>query len=142
MKVMMIIKEKGNISITSKTVVGGTERFAQLMILNNPSIILTEIPTIISKSKKYFVSVKMEGPIQLASGQGQSTAELFEAAADNLSGKDSIVLKSIIKSLRTMPTRLLSETNYKRIIDEGNEKIINETPEFKKFKKSFTKCYS
>jgi len=52
MKVMMIIKEKGNISITSKTVVGGTERFAQLMMLNNPSIILTEIPTIISKSKK------------------------------------------------------------------------------------------
>ena len=102
MKVMMIIKEKGNISITSKTVVGGTERFAQLMMLNNPSIILTEIPTIISKSKKYFVSVKMEGPIQLASGQGQSTAELFEAASDNLSGKDSIVLKSIIKSLRTI----------------------------------------
>ena len=25
-----------------------------------------------------------------------------------------------------MPTRLLSESNYKRIIDEGNEKIINE----------------
>ena len=82
---------------------------------------------IISKRKKYFVSVKMEGPIQLASGQGASTAELFKAAADNMNNrKNSNILKSIIESLKSMPTRLLSESNYKRIIDEGNEKIINE----------------
>jgi len=82
---------------------------------------------IITKTKKYFVSVKMEGGIQLASGQGASTAELFEAAASNLkSTKDSAILKSIIKSLKTMPTRLLSESNFQRIMDEGNEKIISE----------------
>lgn len=52
MKVMVIIKETGGISIKSKIVVGGTERFAQLMMLNNPSVIITEIPTEISKNKK------------------------------------------------------------------------------------------
>jgi hypothetical protein len=82
---------------------------------------------IITKTKKYFVSVKMEGGIQLASGQGASTAELFEAASSNLkSTKDSAILKSIIKSLKTMPTRLLSESNFQRIMNEGNEKIITE----------------
>lgn len=82
---------------------------------------------IIAKGKKYFVSVKMEGGIQLASGQGASTAELFEAAAGGLkNSRNATVLKSIIKSLKTMPTRLLSESNFQRIMDEGNEKIINE----------------
>ncbi len=82
---------------------------------------------IFAKGKKYFVSVKMEGGIQLASGQGASTAELFEAAAGGLkSTKNAAVLKSIIKSLKTMPTRLLSESNFQRIMDEGNEKVINE----------------
>ena len=82
---------------------------------------------IIAKNKKYFVSVKMEGGIQLASGQGASTAELFEAAASGLKNtRNAAVLKSIIKSLKTMPTRLLSESNFQRIMDEGNEKVINE----------------
>ena len=82
---------------------------------------------IIAKNKKYFVSVKMEGGIQLASGQGASTAELFEAAASGLKNtRSAAVLKSIIKSLKTMPTRLLSESNFQRIMDEGNEKVINE----------------
>jgi hypothetical protein len=82
---------------------------------------------ILAGSKKYFVSVKMEGGIQLASGQGASTAELFEAAAGNLkNARGAAVLKSIIKSLKTMPTRLLSESNFQRIMDEGNEKVISE----------------
>ena len=82
---------------------------------------------IISGSKKYFTSVKMEGPIQLASGQGASTAELFSAAADGLANPNQKkVLNSIIKELKTMPTRLLSEGNFQRIMDEGNEKVINE----------------
>lgn len=82
---------------------------------------------IFTKTKKYFVSVKMEGGIQLASGQGASTAELFEAAAEGLSNPaQKKVLMSIIKSLKTMPTRLLSEGNFKRIMDEGNPKIISE----------------
>ena len=82
---------------------------------------------IITKSKKYFVSVKMEGGIQLASGQGASTAELFEAASGNLkSVKNAKILQSIIQELKTMPTRLLSESNFQRIMKEGNEKVINE----------------
>lgn len=82
---------------------------------------------IISKNQMYFISVKMEGGIQLASGQGASTAELFKAAASGMkSTKDAIILKSIIKSLETMPTRLLSESNFQRIMDEGNEKVIKE----------------
>jgi len=77
--------------------------------------------------KKYFVSVKMEGGIQLASGQGASTAELFEAAASDLTDAKSVtVLKSIIKSLKTMPTRLLSQSNFDRIMEEGNDKVITE----------------
>jgi len=82
---------------------------------------------IFAGSKKYFVSVKMEGGIQLASGQGASTAELFESAADALTNPNQKkVLSSIVKELKTMPTRLLSMGNYDRIISEGNEKIINE----------------
>lgn len=75
----------------------------------------------------YTASVKMAGPVQLASGQGVSTAELFEAAAQHLNNKaKSKVLESIIHELRTMPTRLLSEGNKPRIIGEGKQKIIDE----------------
>jgi hypothetical protein len=82
---------------------------------------------IISDSKKFFISVKMEGGIQLASGQGSSTAELFSAAADSLTNtNEKNILNSIINELRSMPTRLLSESNFQRIMNEGNEKIINE----------------
>jgi len=82
---------------------------------------------IIQGSKKFFVSVKMEGAIQLASGQGSSTAELFEAAAESLKNPtQKKVISSIIKSLKTMPTRLLSESNFDRIMQEGNEKVISE----------------
>jgi hypothetical protein len=69
----------------------------------------------------------MAGGVQLASGQGSSTAELFEAAAKQVPGASkSKVLLSIIKELKTMPTRLLSESNKKRILDEASEKVINE----------------
>jgi len=78
-------------------------------------------------TKVYSVSVKMAGGVQLASGQGSSTAELFEAAAKKIpSAAKSKVLMSIIKELKTMPTRLLSESNKKRILDESSEKVINE----------------
>jgi len=82
---------------------------------------------VIQKTKKYFMSVKMEGGIQLASGQGASTAELFEAAASSLkNAAQKKVLSSIIKELKTMPTRLLSQSNFDRIMEEGNEKVISE----------------
>jgi hypothetical protein len=75
-------------------------------------------------TKIYLVSVKMAGGIQLASGQGQSTAELFEAAAEGI--KQKRVLKSLIKELKVLPTRLLSDKNVSRILKEGKEKTINE----------------
>jgi hypothetical protein len=78
-------------------------------------------------SKTHTVSVKMAGPVQLASGQGSSSAELFECAAKHLnSTQQSKVLQSIIKELRTMPTRLLSASNQARIQKEASPKVITE----------------
>jgi len=78
-------------------------------------------------SKVYSTSVKMEGGVQLASGQGASTAELFEAAASHLKNANkSKVLKSIIEELRTLPTRMLAQSNLSRIQQEGKKKIIDE----------------
>ena len=77
--------------------------------------------------KVYSVSVKMAGAVQLASGQGSSTADLFEAAASQIkNGTKSKVLKSIITELRTMPTRLLSDSNKSRILSEASDKVIGE----------------
>jgi hypothetical protein len=78
-------------------------------------------------ARTYKTSVKMAGGVQLASGQGGSTAELFESAATRIpSAQKSKVLKSIIKELKTMPTRLLSESNKARILQEGKPKVIDE----------------
>lgn len=78
-------------------------------------------------AKTYYASVKMSGGIQLASGQGASTADLFESAGSSLSDpKSKKVLTSIVKELRTMPTRLLSQSNLARIKSEGNKKLIDE----------------
>ena len=77
--------------------------------------------------KVYFTSVKMAGAVQLASGQGKSTAELFRSAARGLSNKrNATVLNSIIDQIEKMPTRLLSESNKGRILSEGKDKIISE----------------
>jgi hypothetical protein len=78
-------------------------------------------------SKIHTVSVKMAGPVQLASGQGVSTAELFSSAAKHLpSQKESKVLVSIIDELKKMPTRLLSSSNQSRVEKEASTKVINE----------------
>jgi len=69
----------------------------------------------------------MAGPVQLASGQGVSTAELFSSAAKHLpSQKESKVLVSIIDELKKMPTRLLSSSNQSRVEKEASTKVINE----------------
>ena len=79
------------------------------------------------RNKVYSASVKMAGGVQLASGQGSSTAELFEAAASRVPGaQKSKILKSIINELKTMPTRLLSESNKARILKEAKPKVIQE----------------
>jgi hypothetical protein len=78
-------------------------------------------------TKIHTVSVKMAGGVQLASGQGASTAELFAAAATKVPNSNkSKVLKSIISELKVMPTRLLSESNKKRILTEAKPKVIQE----------------
>lgn len=78
-------------------------------------------------NKVYATSVKMAGGVQLASGQGASTAELFDAAAQHIPNrKKSEVLSSIINELKTMPTRLLSEDNKQRILKEAKPKVIQE----------------
>ena len=75
----------------------------------------------------YSASVKMAGPVQLASGQGGSTAELFRAAAHGLKNKSkSKVLESIIAQIENMPTRLLSESNKGRILSEAKDHVIAE----------------
>jgi len=75
----------------------------------------------------YTTSIKMAGAVQLASGQGASTAELFESAVKHIpNSTKSRVLESIIKELRTMPTRLLSESNLPRIKQEASARVINE----------------
>lgn len=75
----------------------------------------------------YYTSVKMSGAVQLASGQGSQTATLFESAALQIpNANKSKVLKSIITELRTMPTRMLADSNKSRILTEGKEKLISE----------------
>jgi hypothetical protein len=86
-------------------------------------------------SKQYNISVKMEGGIQLASGQGASTAELFRSVATHITDqKQKKVLNDIISSLNGLPTRLLSESNFQRILQSGNKKLIEEFIKGKKIK--------
>lgn len=78
-------------------------------------------------SKQYNISVKMEGGIQLASGQGASTAELFRSVAASIRDKrQQKILNELITSLNGLPTRLLSQTNLQRILSSGNKKLIEE----------------
>lgn len=78
-------------------------------------------------SQIYCSSVKMAGAVQLASGQGSSTAKLFQAAAMALPNKtQSKVLLSIIKELETLPTRMLSDSNRDRVEKEASKKTIDE----------------
>lgn len=86
------------------------------------------------KNRPYFSSVKMRGPIQLASGEGKSTATMFKRVAESL-GNKSRILKDLISSLESMPSRLLSESNFDRIMNEGKPKIIEEFIKNGKIKK-------
>ena len=53
---------------------------------------------------------------------------LFRSSAANslTDQKAKKVLTSIVKEIRTMPTRLLSQSNLSRIKSEGNKKVIDE----------------
>lgn len=77
-------------------------------------------------AKKYWASVKMEGGIQLASGEGRSTAELFRAAAAQSNSKNTKNLAKLIADIESLPTRMLSESNKERILEENNPKLIKE----------------
>lgn len=73
----------------------------------------------------YYISVKMDGKIQLSSGQGRSTAELFEAAAA-VTGEQSEEFKVMMTELRHLPTRLLAQANLARILNENKPEVVNE----------------
>ena len=82
---------------------------------------------IFTSNKKYFESVTMEGGIQLASGEGRSTAKLFHAAAGNIKdGTKKKKIQQLAASLEGMPTRLLSENNLKRILGTKKKPLIDE----------------
>jgi hypothetical protein len=69
-----------------------------------------------TKIKLYKCSVKMDGPVQLASGQGKSTAKVFQLVAENVgSGTVPKNLKTLIADLEGLPTRLASVSNIQRI---------------------------
>ena len=78
--------------------------------------------------KLYKCSVKMRGGIQLASGQGASTALTFRRVVDNmkLTTAKKRIINQLIDDIESMPTRLLSERNVDRIKKGGKAKLINE----------------
>lgn len=66
--------------------------------------------------KVYRASVKMRGPIQLQSGQGESTAKMFELIGREVyDNRISGNLKQIITDLSELPTRMGSEANISRL---------------------------
>jgi hypothetical protein len=78
-----------------------------------------------TKVKLYKCSVKMEGAVQLASGQGKSTAQVFKLVAENVgSGNIPKNLKTLISDLGGLPTRLASVSNIQRI--KSNPKLAKE----------------
>jgi len=97
----------------------------------------TDIVVITKSKKKYYISVKMAGGIQLASGEGKSTAKLFLAASENIvDASKKKKIKELAESLEGMPTRLLSESNLKRILQSDKKKLIDEFTSNNKIKSS------
>jgi len=80
-------------------------------------------------STSYYTSVKMEGGIQLASGQGASTAELFRETGKVIFDGNKAKLKqvySLAEVIEEMPTRLLASQNLDRILEEADPKVLKE----------------
>ena len=64
----------------------------------------------------YKASVKMRGGIQLQSGEGKSTANMFKLVAEDVYGsRVSANLKKIIEDLTELPTRMGSMSNLDRL---------------------------
>lgn len=83
----------------------------------------------IRNSTRYYISVKMEGGIQLASGQGSSTADLFRETANVVfkSNKKKLdEVNNLANVLEKLPTRLLAPQNLERILEEANPKVLKE----------------
>lgn len=81
-----------------------------------------------ARSYRYLVSVKMEGGVQLASGQGGSTAELFrETGKAVFNDRTKLAeVESLARVIEQMPTRLLAPQNLERILQEANPKVLKE----------------
>jgi len=72
---------------------------------------------VVFKLNQSYCSVKMRGPIQLASGEGRSSAEVFKLVAEKSSGLDARV-KKLVESLKKLPSKLISEENVARLKKE------------------------
>ena len=75
------------------------------------------------------VSVKMNGAIQLASGEGRSTAKMLRAVVSEVMNieptfKDKI-LEEIIKRIDNMPTKMISPQNLERLQQENPKRIAH-----------------
>jgi hypothetical protein len=67
-------------------------------------------------SKVFKTSVKMRGAIQLQSGEGKSTADMFKRLGEEVYGdRISSNLSQIIDDLSKLPTRMGSERNIERL---------------------------
>jgi len=99
----------------------------ELGISGNPEP-KTDIVAIRNRTN-YYISVKMEGGIQLASGQGASTASLFKETGNVVFKNDKNKLaqvNSLANVLEKLPTRLLAPQNLERILEEANPKVLKE----------------
>lgn len=85
----------------------------ELNIIGNPE----PKTDVVFQLNNSYCSVKMRGPIQLASGEGRSSAEVFKLVAERSQGLDPKV-KKLIGSLRSLPSKLISEENVARLKKE------------------------
>lgn len=66
-------------------------------------------------------SVKMLGPIQLASGEGVSTSKMFCRVMEEVDVKNSKSLMGLIHDIETLPTKMVSVQNIDRLKKEKPE---------------------
>jgi len=89
----------------------------------------TDIVAIRNNNTKFYISVKMEGGIQLASGQGASTANLFRETANVVfmgNKKKLDEVNNLADILEKLPTRLVAPQNLERLLQEANPKVLKE----------------
>jgi hypothetical protein len=78
---------------------------------------------------KHRVSVKMDGPIQLASGEGKYSAKMIRSVVTEMLKKDPTfkdsILEDIVNRIDKMPTKMISPQNLERLQNERPDKIAH-----------------